>query len=100
LDSDHQAYQALRAVLQTIRDGLPVMEPVHLGSQLPMLVRGMYYEGWTPLDKPLKLTRDEFLTCVAAYFSNTDVDIVPLVQTVIEVLIARTNPNLMTKSLG
>jgi uncharacterized protein (DUF2267 family) len=67
-ESDQRAYLALRAVLHTLRDRLPIVEAVHLGSQLPMLVRGFYYEGWTPLDKPLKLTRDEFLLAVASYF--------------------------------
>ncbi len=43
-----QAYQALRATLQTLRDWLIVDEAVQVGSQLPMLVRGFYYEGWNP----------------------------------------------------
>lgn len=67
-DSDQRAYVALRAVLHTLRDRLPALQAVHLGAQLPMLVRGLYYEGWTPLDKPLKFTRDEFLFAVAAHF--------------------------------
>ena len=44
-ESDQRAYLALRAVLHTLRDRLPVVEAVHLGSQLPMLVRGFYYEA-------------------------------------------------------
>jgi uncharacterized protein (DUF2267 family) len=27
---------------------------VHLGAQLPMLVRGLYYEGWHMAGKPMK----------------------------------------------
>lgn len=46
---DHaQAYSALRAVLHALRDRLTVDEAAHLGAQLPMLVRGFYYEGWKP----------------------------------------------------
>jgi len=30
------AYKALRAVLLTLRDRLPIQEPVHFGAQLPM----------------------------------------------------------------
>lgn len=100
-DSDQRAYTALRAVLQTLRDRLPTVEAVHLGSQLPMLIRGFYYEGWTPLDKPVKFTRAEFLMCVAASFGNDpNVEVVPIVQTVIEVLAAHTSLNLVHKIAG
>jgi uncharacterized protein (DUF2267 family) len=40
LGSDrHRAYQVLRAVLHCLRDRLIINEAVHLGDQLPMLVR-------------------------------------------------------------
>lgn len=42
------AYRALRAVLHTLRDHLPMNEAVQLAAQLPQLLRGMYYEGWRP----------------------------------------------------
>ncbi len=37
-DSDEQGYRALRAVLQVVRDRLPVEEAAHLGSQLPTII--------------------------------------------------------------
>lgn len=40
------AYRALRRVLLTLRDRLPMQEAVHLGAQLSMVLRGLYYEGW------------------------------------------------------
>jgi uncharacterized protein (DUF2267 family) len=54
-------YAALRATLHALRDRLPMEEAVHLGAQLPMLVRGFYYEGWRPVQELIKMHREEFL---------------------------------------
>ena len=50
----HHAYSALRAVLHALRDRLTPEMAVHLGAQLPMIVRGLYYEGWHMAGKPTK----------------------------------------------
>lgn len=42
----HHAYSILRAVLHALRDRIGPANAVHLGAQLPMLIRGLYYEGW------------------------------------------------------
>jgi uncharacterized protein (DUF2267 family) len=57
----HRAYRALRAVLHALRDRLTVEETADLGAQLPMLIRGLYYEGWTPSGKPVKERKKEDL---------------------------------------
>jgi uncharacterized protein (DUF2267 family) len=57
----HTAYQALRAVLQTLRDRLPASEAAHLAAQLPTLVRGIFYEGYRPTRAPETLSKKEFL---------------------------------------
>ena len=48
----YDAYVALRSVLQTLRDLLPLEEVVDFGAQLPLLLRGVYYEGWTGAPSP------------------------------------------------
>lgn len=62
---DHQhAYAVLRAVLHTMRDRIGPEVSVHLAAQLPLLVRGIFYEGWDPDRTPQRLTLDEFLSRV------------------------------------
>jgi uncharacterized protein (DUF2267 family) len=65
LDDDQQGYVALRAVLHAMRDRLTVEEAAHFGAQLPMLLRGVYYDQWHPAGKPLKIRHlEEFLELV------------------------------------
>jgi uncharacterized protein (DUF2267 family) len=76
-DRPHKAYLALRTVLHALRDRLPVEEAVQLGAQLPMLVRGFYYEGWTPKNKPHKERhKEQFLDHMRDAFRN-DVTVNP-----------------------
>jgi uncharacterized protein (DUF2267 family) len=63
-DDQHRAYLALRSVLHSLGDRLTVEEATDLGAQLPMLVRGFYYDGWNPSGKPVKFDRNEFLSAV------------------------------------
>lgn len=43
-----RALRLLRAVLHTLRDWLPVGELADLSSELPLLLRGICFEGWNP----------------------------------------------------
>lgn len=51
-DDPQQTYRILCAVLVALRDRLTVEEATDLGAQSPMLVRGVYYEGWNPSKTP------------------------------------------------
>jgi uncharacterized protein (DUF2267 family) len=60
------AYRVLRAYLHAIRDRIGVNEAVQLGAQLPLLIRGIYYDGWVPARTPADFrTVDELLTRIA-----------------------------------
>lgn len=67
----YRAYLALRVSLHTLRDMLNTRETAELGGNLPMLIRGLYYEGWTPTEKPLRRrSKSEFLGAIREYFNN------------------------------
>jgi uncharacterized protein (DUF2267 family) len=38
------AWHVLRATLRELRDRLPLEEASHFGAQLPVLIRGVYYD--------------------------------------------------------
>jgi uncharacterized protein (DUF2267 family) len=65
----NQSYAALRTVLHALRDRLPVAESAQLAGQLPMLVRGIYYEGWNPSDVPVKMDKAAFLARISQEFT-------------------------------
>jgi uncharacterized protein (DUF2267 family) len=56
------AWHALGAVLRAIRDRIPVELAAHLGAELPILVRGTYYDQYKPEAQPEAFrSRAEFL---------------------------------------
>jgi uncharacterized protein (DUF2267 family) len=62
LADEAAAYGVLRSVLHQLRDRLTLEEGVDLGAQLPLILRGLYYEGWRPHRVPRKLrSKQEFL---------------------------------------
>ena len=54
-----RVYHALRSVLHALRNRLTVDEAADLGAQLPLLIRGLYYEGWDPSSTAVKERRNE-----------------------------------------
>jgi uncharacterized protein (DUF2267 family) len=84
----YRAYHALRAVLHALRDRLTVEQAAALAAQLPMLVRGFYYEGWHPHGKPVKERhKEEFLAHIAdAFRDDPDIDPERVTRAVFDVL--------------
>lgn len=63
-----------------------------LGAQLPLLIRGFYYEGWRPSGKPLKERHTgEFFAHIEHDFRNDDwpIDAERMVRAVLRVLARR-----------
>jgi uncharacterized protein (DUF2267 family) len=72
-DDRHHAYSILRGVLHGLRDRIGGESAAHLGAQLPMLLRGLYYEGWDPTGKPTKERHAmEFLAHIAREVPRAD----------------------------
>ncbi len=61
LDSRGDAYSILRNVLHTLRDRLPLPTAAHFSAQLPLLLRGVFWDGWKPEVPVDKMTRSEFI---------------------------------------
>ena len=87
-EEQHRSYHDLRAVLHALRDRLPVDQAAALAAQLPMLVRGFFYEGWHPHGKPIKeRKKEEFLANIAKAFADEpDFDVERVTLAVFEVL--------------
>src|SRR5215470_6544462 len=49
----HLAWHVLGAVLRAIRDELLVGQSAHLAAQLPLLIRGAYFDQYRPAAQPL-----------------------------------------------
>ena len=60
LRSRFQAYSALRVVLHSIRDCLPPGSVVKLAAQMPLFMKGLFYDGWHFSPKPRRMDRDQF----------------------------------------
>ncbi len=60
------AWRVLGVVLRVLRDRLPVEDAAHLAAQLPLLIRGAFYEQYRPAVQPDPMrSREEFVARVA-----------------------------------
>lgn len=100
LGPDRQvAWHVLGAVLRALRDRIPIELAAHLGAQLPILVRGTYYDQWNPEKEPLKMrSADEFIEHVSRGLANIrPVDVPDAIRTVFGVLNTHVNEGQLRK---
>ena len=65
-----QAYACLRATLHELRDRLPPETALHFAAQLPMLLRGVFTEGWSLTARPdVERTAEAFVLDVGDEFA-------------------------------
>lgn len=70
-DNKQRSYRLLRAVLHAVRDHLSVDEAAQLAAQLPVLIRGIYYDGWDPSKSPVReRSKDGFVAIVQQSFGT------------------------------
>jgi uncharacterized protein (DUF2267 family) len=104
LDTDdrHRAYLALRTTLQALRDRLQPEVATHLGAQLPLLVRGLYYEDWHMAGTPTRERhKDEFLAPIAAAFRrDPEVDPEQVARAVLATLAESIDPGQVSKIIA
>src|SRR5437660_8548857 len=85
----YMSLTGLRATLHALRDRLPIEETAELAAQLPMLVRGFYYEGWDPTGKPVRERSLEGFLAGVAVELPIDADPEPVARAVFALLARR-----------
>src|SRR6516225_5392039 len=58
----HLAWHVLGAVLRSIRDEMQVEQSAHFAAQLPLLIRGAYFDQYRPATQPAEhRSHDDFI---------------------------------------
>jgi uncharacterized protein (DUF2267 family) len=66
------AWKVLSVVLHKLRDRLPIELAAHLWAELPLLIRGVYYDQFQPARMPSTCrTLEQFHAEVAEWLSDT-----------------------------
>ena len=96
------AWKVLSTVLHKIRDRLPIELSSHLGSQMPLLIRGAYYDQYKPSAQPGTCrTVEEFVAEVAEWLGDArPVDPNLAIAAVICVLDRHVDPGQIAKVKG
>jgi uncharacterized protein (DUF2267 family) len=88
--------------LHALRDQLTPDTAAHLSAQLPIFVRGIFYEGYNPSSMPAAIRdKDDFIARVVAIFGpEPPEDITGAIGGVFDVLDARLSPGEMAQLRG
>lgn len=101
LASEAESYSVLRAVLHQLRDRLTLGEAVDLGQQLPLIVRGIYFEGWRPSLAPEKIrSKQKFLDQVTMKLLPHQIPPEPAVRDVFAMIAHHCDPGEVSDVIG
>jgi uncharacterized protein (DUF2267 family) len=102
LVDENEALSIFRIVLHQLRDRLSVVESAQLAAQLPLIVRGIYFEGWVPSRVPDKTvrTQQQFLDKVVNNLHPRQLSPEPLVKTVFSMLAHHLDPGEISDVIG
>lgn len=71
--SKRSALRLLRVTMHQIRDHLQIEEMAQFSAQLPLLIRGMFFEGWVPKRTPVKdRSAETFVKMIEEQLGDTD----------------------------
>lgn len=102
LADESEALSALRAVLHQLRDRLSIAETAQLAAELPLLIRGIFYESWQPThvpDKSIKSQQD-FLDGVKRRLQPHQHDPETVVRVVFMILAHHLDPGEISDIIG
>ena len=69
------AWHVLAAVLHTLRDRMSVDEARHFGAQLPLVIRGLFFDQWGPAHRlPRIHTRAQFAARVKSRLKTEEME--------------------------
>jgi uncharacterized protein (DUF2267 family) len=71
-DDREEAWRILKADLQVLRDQLTIDEAAQLAAQLPLVLRGAFYEGFDPGRQQKVRHREEFIALFAERANLSD----------------------------
>lgn len=102
LADEAEAWSVLRAVLHQLRDRLTIDEAVQLSAQLPLIIRGVFFEGWKPRHMPDKSvhTREDFLEALAMRLRPHPLPPEPMARSVFILLTRHLDPGEISDVIG